>query len=108
MAASTTTCEAIWLRKLLVSLFKKKMEATNILCDNQSCIKFSENSVFHDWSKHIDIRCHFIRDCVQCGTVQLQYVPTGDQVANVLTKALGRAKLVQFIEKMDMVENPFQ
>ena len=64
MAASTAMCEAIWLRKLLVSLFRKRMEAARVHCDNQSCIKLSENPVFHDRSKHIDIRCHFIRDCV--------------------------------------------
>eukprot|EP00253_Pinus_taeda_P008451 PITA_08451 len=69
MAASTTSCEATWLRKLLVKLFKRNMEATRIMCDNQSCIKLSENPVFHDRSKHIDIRCHFVRDYVQCRVV---------------------------------------
>ena len=83
------------------------MEVTNVYCDNQSCIKLYENPIFHYWSKHIDIRCHFIRDCVQCGAIQLQYVPTGDQVAYVLTKALGRAKFIQFEEQMSMVENQF-
>ena len=85
MAASTTSCESIWLWKLLVNLFRRKMEATSIMCDNQSCIKLFENPIFHDWSKHIDIRCHFIRDCVQRGVVQLQYTPTGEQVADILT-----------------------
>jgi hypothetical protein len=49
MAASTASCEAIWLRKLLVNLFRRNMEATRIMCDNQSCIKLSENPVFHDF-----------------------------------------------------------
>jgi hypothetical protein len=44
--------------------------------------------VFHDRLKHIEIRYHFIRDWVQRGTVQLQYVSTDDQVADILTKAL--------------------
>ena len=78
MAASIDLSEAIWLRKLLVNLLKDKMEATNILCDNQSCIKLSENLMFHDRSKHIDIWCHFIKDLVQHGAVQLQYTPTGE------------------------------
>ena len=80
-AASTALCE-------------EKMEATSILCDNQSCIKLSENPVFHDRSKHIDIKCHFMRDYVQSGAVQLQYTPTGEQVADILTKALGKTKFV--------------
>ena len=46
MAASTASCEAIWLRKLLMNLLKKRMEPTRILCDNQSCIKLAENPVF--------------------------------------------------------------
>ena len=90
MVASVATCEAIWLRKMLVSLFRKKMEATNIFCDNQSCVKLFENPVFHDRSKHIDIRCHFVRDYVQQGAVQLRYTPTREHVADIFTKALGR------------------
>eukprot|EP00253_Pinus_taeda_P014507 PITA_14507 len=107
MAASTTSCEAIWLRKLLVNLFRRKMEATRTMSDNQSCMKLFENLVFHDWSKHIDIRCHFFRDCVQRGAVQLSYTPTGEQVADILTKALVRTKFDYFREKMGMIKNPF-
>ena len=107
MVANTTSCEAIWLRKLLVNLLKEKMEATSILCDNQSYIKLSENPVFHDRSKHIDIRCHFIIDCVQRGVLQLQYTPTIELVVDILTKSLGKTKFVYFREKMGMMKNPF-
>ena len=65
IVASMVTCEAIWLWKLLVALFGQKVETTVIHCDNHSCIKLSENPVFHDRSKHIDIIYHFIKDCVQ-------------------------------------------
>jgi hypothetical protein len=64
MAASVAACEALWLRKLFLGLFGKDLEAIVIYCDNQSCIRLSKNLVFHDRSKHIDIRYHFIRDCV--------------------------------------------
>ena len=60
MAASQANCEAIWLRKLLVGLFGRELRPTIIYCDNQSCIKLSENLAFHDRSKHIEIRYHFI------------------------------------------------
>ena len=63
MAASIASCEAIWLRKFRLNLLKEKMEVTIILSDNHSCIKLFENPMFHDQSKHIDIRCHFIKDC---------------------------------------------
>ena len=55
MAASHASCEALWLRKLMVDLFDMELSSTVIQCDNQSCIKLSENPVFHDKSKHIEI-----------------------------------------------------
>jgi hypothetical protein len=64
MATSLAACEALWLRKLLLGLFRQEIKATVIHCDNQSCINLSENPVFHDRSKHIDIRYYFIQDCV--------------------------------------------
>jgi hypothetical protein len=62
--ACSTSCEAIWLQKLLTDLFDLEMEGTMILCDNHSCIKMTENPVFHDRSKHIKIRYHYIHDMV--------------------------------------------
>eukprot|EP00253_Pinus_taeda_P032125 PITA_32125 len=51
---------------------------------------------------------HILRDCVQRGVVRLSYTPTGEQVADILTKALGKSKFDYFKEKMGMVKNPFQ
>lgn len=48
MATSTVACEVIWLWKLLVSLFRQRLEVTSVYCNNQSCIKLFENLVFHD------------------------------------------------------------
>jgi hypothetical protein len=71
MAASLAACEGIWLQKLLMGLFGQEMETMVIHHDNQSCIKLSENPMFHDRSKHIEIKFHFIKDSVQKGTVKL-------------------------------------
>ena len=67
-----------------------------IHCDNQSCVQMSVNPVFHDKLKHIEIRYHFIRDMVQKGVVELQYIPIDDQIAYVLTKILLRVKFEYF------------
>jgi hypothetical protein len=64
MEASLAACEAIWLRKMLMGLFGQELETTIIHCDNQNYIKLSANPVFHDKSKHIEIRFYFIKDCV--------------------------------------------
>ena len=71
MAASQARCEALWLRKLMVDLFDQELRPIVIHCDNQSCIRLSENPIFHDRYKHIKIRYHFIRDYVQRGAVEL-------------------------------------
>ena len=80
------------MRKILVGLFGQQMDPTAIHCDNQSCIKLSVNPVFHDRSKHIDIRYHHIRDFVQQKIMLLSYIPTEDRDADILTKALARIK----------------
>jgi hypothetical protein len=87
----------------LTSLFDLEMEVIVILCDNESCIKLMENPVFHDKSKHIEIRYHYIRDMVQRGVVKLQYVGTDEQVADVLTKPLSHVKFEYFQDKLGVV-----
>ena len=68
MAASMAAYEGMWMRKLLAGLFECELVATIVHCDNQSGIRLFENPVFHDRRKHIEIRYHFLRDCVQRGT----------------------------------------
>jgi hypothetical protein len=79
------------------------MEATTILCDNQSCIKMTENLVFHDRSKHIEIRYHYIHDMVQRGALKLQYVSMDEQVVDVFTKPLSHVKFEHFQDKLGIV-----
>jgi hypothetical protein len=74
-----------------------------ILCDNQSCIKMTENPVFHDRSKHIELHYHYICDMVQIGALKLQYISTDEQVVDVLTKPLSRVKFEYFRDKLGLV-----
>ena len=74
VATCSASCEVVWLRKILYDIFDLQLDATCIHCDNQSCMNLSENPVFHDKSKHIEIKYHYIRDMVQRGAVKLQYV----------------------------------
>ena len=79
MAAGQASCEAIWLRKMLLRLFGQQLRPTTIYCDKQSYMKLRENSIFHDQSKHIEIRYHFIQVHVQRDLVELQYVSTHER-----------------------------
>ena len=65
----------------------------------------SVNPVFHDKSKHIEIRYHFIHDMVQKGAVELKYIPTNDQTADVLTKPLPKVKFKYFRKRVGVEEN---
>ena len=107
MAASLASCEAIWLHKMLFGLFGQPLRPSKIYCDNQSCIKLTENPVFHDKSKHIGIKYHFIRDYVQKGAVKLENIPTDEQVVDILTKALPQGKHVYFRDMMGVVRKTF-
>jgi hypothetical protein len=60
--------------------------------------------MFHGRSKHIEIKYYFIRDKVQEGEVKLEYIPTDEQTANILTKPLSRIKFAYFREKMGIVK----
>ena len=107
MAASLAACKANWMRKILAGLFRLQLVPTVIYYDNQSCIKLSANPVFHDRSKHIDIRYHHIRDCVQWRIMMLSYVPTEDQDADILTKALTRSKFEFHGGRIGVADNPY-
>ena len=63
--------------------------------DNEFAIALSKNPVFHDRSKHIDVRYHFIRECVEDGRVKTESIGTADQLADILTKALVRERFCE-------------
>ena len=59
--------------------------------------------MFHDRSKHIEIRYHFIRDYVQREVVKMQYIPTDEQGTKILTTVLIKGKFLKFQENLGMV-----
>ena len=66
-------------------------------------MKLSENPVFHDKSKNIEIKYHYIRDMVQRGAVKLQYATMDEHIADVLNKPLFRVKFEYFREKLGVL-----
>ena len=105
IAANDASREAVWLRELLSGLFQERLETTIIHCDTQSCLKLTENPIFHDRSKHIELKYHFIRDMVQRGAIKLQYIHTDEQIADILTKPLSFGKFVHFRDELGVAEN---
>ncbi|KAK2983111.1 hypothetical protein RJ640_013642 [Escallonia rubra] len=88
VAATSCVCQAIWLRFLLRELHLPQKESTEIFVDNKSAIALPKNPVFHDRSKHINTRYHYIRECITEKAVELKDVKSQDQVADIFTKPL--------------------
>ena len=86
--ATMVACEVAWLEMLLCDLGVQVQRPIVIYCDNLSSIQLARNLVFHACTKHIEVHYHFIRDRVLDGDVDLTYVRTDEQVANIFTKAL--------------------
>ena len=68
--------------------------------DNQSAIAITKNPQFYDRTKHTEVRHHFIRDKIEQGEIELQYIPTGQQIANVMANALNREKHSEFAKEI--------
>lgn len=92
MAATTAACQGIWMRNVLSQITGDKLGPVVLFIDNKSAIDLAKNPMFHGRSKHIDIRFHFIRECVERGDVIVKHVSNSQQRADGLTKALATIK----------------
>ena len=102
VAAATAACQVVWLRRLLGELTGAEAHPPALMVDNQPAIAIAKNPVLHDRSKHIDVRLHFLRDCVDGGQIVIEFVETGRQLADALTKPLGRLRLTELKEMIGM------
>ncbi|KAG7594688.1 Zinc finger CCHC-type [Arabidopsis thaliana x Arabidopsis arenosa] len=98
MAGTEAAKQAIWLQDLFYKVTGVSCERALIRIDNKSAIALTKNPVFHGRSKHIHRKYHFIRECVENGLVEVEYVPGEEQKADILTKALGRMKFKEMRE----------
>jgi hypothetical protein len=78
------------------------------MVDNKSAMALAKNPVFHDRSKHIRVKYHFIRDCLEEGSVKEYYICTKDQLADLLTKSLGRIKFQELCSRIGVVQLPME
>lgn len=99
---ASASCELEWLTFLLRSLHLPSPNIPVLYCDNKSAIHIASNPVFHERTKHIDIDCHIVRERVSNGVLKLLPVPSRDQLADFLTKALLPKLFQHFLSKLGL------
>jgi hypothetical protein len=102
-AMSVCLSEMLWVKNLLSEL--RLMKGTlRLWCDNKSAINIANNPVQHDRTKHVEIDRFFIKERLDDGTLRLDFVTSGEQVADCLTKGLGVKGCVSACNKMGMID----
>ena len=94
--------EAIWIGNMLCELLQSKADAVELNCDNQSAIALSKVEGFHPRTKHIDIHYHWICEKIKSKQLNIRYVSTDEQLADILTKALTPVKVKCFVDLLGL------
>ena len=112
VALSTTEAEYVaaveggkeikWMRNLLYELGYSVSGSSPLMLDNQSAIAVSKNPEHHGRMKHLDLAHYWLRDEVETGTIRVEYVPTQDQLADILTKALPRPAVLHLRKQIGL------
>jgi hypothetical protein len=102
LASAHCARQLIWLRYLLEELGYPQTTATPLFCDNQGTIACTHDPHSHTQMKHIDIRAHFIRDCVNKRLIDVHYISNQFNTADLLTKPLGKVLHQQWVRLLKL------
>ena len=108
MSAADSVKDAKWVRQLLQDLGYECHTPLPIMVDNQGAIHLSKNPGHHHRTKHIDIKYHFIRQEVENGAIELKYLPTQEQPADMMTKTLVGPKLESCCHRLNLVDTVYE
>ena len=103
-AMSLGICEEIWLQKVLTDLHQECETPLKLFCDNKAAISIANNPVQHDRTKHVEIDRHFIKEKLDSGSICIPYIPSSQQVADVLTKGLLRPNFDFCVSKLGLID----
>lgn len=102
MSLSSTSKEVTFLKKLLYEMHLPCPKSIVIKGDNISAINLVKNPVYHQRSKHIDIKYHYIRDVFRKGDIELQYCCSTQNLADVFTKNLPKPSHEKFVQMLGL------
>jgi hypothetical protein len=104
IAVVSCCVQLLWMRQTLKD-YGLHFDHVPLLCDNESAIKIAHNPVLHSKPKHIEIRHHFIRDHVNRGDIDLTYVGTENQLADIFTKPLDEARFRELRHELNIIDS---
>jgi hypothetical protein len=104
ITASTTLTQSLWLVRLISDLLGRDTGVVELRVDSKSALALPKNLIFYEQSKHILVRYHFIRGCLEEGNFKACYINTRDQLADLLTKPLERIKFLDLCFRIGMVQ----
>jgi hypothetical protein len=104
IAAGHCCAQLLWMRQTLRD-YGYKLSKVPLLCDNESAICMADNPVEHSHTKHIDIRYHFLRDHQQKGDIEIAYVSTHNQLADIFTKPLDEKTFSKLRNELNILDS---
>lgn len=99
-AMAVTLRELKWLKRLLADMGVVHNSPMDLFCDSKAALYIAANPVFHERTKHIEADCHSVRDAVQDKLIRTRYVRTTEQLADIMTKALGSQAFQYLLNKL--------
>ncbi|GJU63330.1 hypothetical protein Tco_1245165 [Tanacetum coccineum] len=102
VSLSACCAQVIWMRTQLLD-YGYKYNRIPMYCDSKSAIAISCNPVQHSKTKHIDIRYHFIKEHVEKGTMEIYFVGTEYQLADLFTKALPKERFEYLVHRIVII-----
>ena len=99
MSLSQAAREALWIQKLFLDL-KIKCGDLTIYCDNSGAVALSSNPMIHQRTKHIDVIHHFVREKVLSKQLNVERIPSNQQLADLLTKALPQGQFQELVKSL--------
>ena len=92
IAALMAATQGVWLARLMEELIGRESDPPMLYVDNKATIFLIKNPVLHYWSKHIEIRFHYIRECADRSLIKIDFIRTEEQLGDIFTKSLTRVK----------------
>ena len=100
ITTSTAATQRVWLARLMEELIEREGDPPMLYVDNKATISLIKNLVLHNWSKHIEIKFNYIRECADRRLIKIDLIRTEKQLGYIFTKSLASMKFEELRSKI--------